>query len=159
MSVKRFIHAAGALTAGAAPGEATEKQRAKKARDWQDEAYQFVREHEELLEDEELDFITIAGLLDDSSRLLLEISNEIKAAGRRKGFPPKKMRRMMKGYDKLKEFCDRAFAIHEEKFGSPGGSEEEDLQGSVEERKIEELEKELREAGNNVIDARERFAM
>ena len=143
------------------PAEAVEKPRAPRQRDWQDEAYKFVQGHEELLEDEDLDFITSASLLNNATSLLLEISNEIKKTSALKGFKSNKMRRLIKGYDKLREFCDRAFAIHEEKFGLPERSEVEGTQEpkvSEEERKLRELQEERRMADNVVIDARERFA-
>jgi hypothetical protein len=55
------------------------------------------------------------------------------------------MRRLIKGYDKLKEFVDRAFAIHEAKFGLPESVEKE-------------LKEDQRIMDGVVIDARERFA-
>jgi hypothetical protein len=72
-----------------------------------------VEERKELLEDEDLDFITSANLLQESATLLREISSEIKTVSSMKGNRSKKMRRLIKGYDRLKEFVDRAFAIHE----------------------------------------------
>src|SRR5829696_2345257 len=99
--------------------ETTAAQEAAKERDWQDEAFKFVRGHEELLEDEDLDFITSANLLQESATLLRDISREIKKVNSMKGSRSKKMRRLIKGYEKLKGFVDRAFAVHETKFGLP----------------------------------------
>lgn len=144
--------------------ETTEAQEAVKKRNWQDEAFKFVEEHEELLEDEDLDFITSARLLKESTTLLREISSEIKTVSSMKGNRSKKMRRLIKGYERLKEFVDRAFAIHEAKFGLPespeveGGQEMEESEDS-EERKLKELKEEQREWDAVVIDARERFAI
>jgi hypothetical protein len=142
----------------------TEAQGAVKERNWQDEAFKFVEEHEELLEDENLDFITSANLLKESATLLREISSEIKTVSSMKGNRSKKMRRLIKGYEKLKEFVDRAFAIHEAKFGLPDSPEEEGAQEmeepeESEKRKLKELKEEQRVWEGVVIDARERFAM
>ena len=35
-----------------------------------------------------------------------------------KGFPPKKLRRMMKAFDKLKAFCERVLAFYDQRFGA-----------------------------------------
>ncbi len=142
----------------------TEAQGAAKERNWQDEAFKYVKEHEELLEDEDLDFITSANLLQESATLLREISSEIKTVNSMKGNRSKKMRRLIKGYDRLKEFVDRAFAIHEAKFGLPKSPEAEGAQEMEESeesevRKLKELKEEQRVWEGVVIDARERFAM
>ena len=142
----------------------TEAQGAAKERNWQDEAFKYVKEHEELLEDEDLDFITSANLLQESATLLREISSEIKTVNSMKGNRSKKMRRLIKGYDRLKEFVDRAFAIHEAKFGLPESPEAEGAQEMEESeesevRKLKELKEEQRVWEGVVIDARERFAM
>jgi hypothetical protein len=109
--------------------DADEQKSEPKKRDWQQQAFDFIKENESVIEDEDLDYIVSARVLGDASRLLLEISNEIKAASKKKNFPPARLKRMMKGYNKLKEFVDRAFAIHDEKFGLPepreGGEREE----------------------------------
>ena len=145
--------------------KSAEQQKAARQRNWQDEAFKFVRDHEELLQDEDLDFLTSANLLEESTTLLLKISNEIGRTSAMKGSRSNKMRRLIKGYDELKGFCDRAFAVHEQKFGLPQRSEAEDTREpeepkeSAEDRKLKELLEERRSADNNVIDARERFAM
>ncbi len=147
------------------PPEPTEEQEAEKQRNYQAEAFKFVEAHEELLEDEDLDFITSANLLEESTTLLREISGEIKKLSSMKGSRSKKMRRLIKAYEKLKEFCDRAFAIHERKFGLPERSEAEDTneleepEEPEEERKVKELKEEQAKLDSVVIDARERFAM
>jgi uncharacterized protein (DUF4415 family) len=143
--------------------ETSEAKQAAKERNWQDEAYKFVEEHNELLEDEDLDFITSANLLNESATLLRDISREIKAVNAMRGTRSNRMRRLIKGYDRLKEFVDRAFAIHEAKFGLPDSSEAEDAQETEEpeepeERKLRELKDEQEEWEADVIDARERFA-
>jgi regulator of sigma D len=35
-----------------------------------------------------------------------------------KGFPPKKLRRMMKAFDKLNAFCERVLAFYDQRFGA-----------------------------------------
>ena len=146
-----------------AAAETAVAQEAVKERNWQDEAFKFVEEHEGLLKDEDLDFITSANLLKESATLLREISSEIKTVSSMKGGRSKKMRRLIKGYDRLKEFVDRAFAFHEAEFGLPDNSEAEDTQEieepwESEERKLRELKEEQQELEDVVIYARERFA-
>src|SRR5947209_4699328 len=75
----------------------SEKQRTGKPRDWQAEAYAFVAENKELLEDPDLDSITLSRLAQNSASRLLELSKEIKSASAREGYPATQMRRMMKG--------------------------------------------------------------
>jgi uncharacterized protein (DUF4415 family) len=148
--------------------ETSADQAATKQRNWQDEAFKYVEEHEELLEDEDLDFITSANLLNESATLLRDISREIKRVNSMKGNRSKKMRRLVRGYDRLKEFVDRAFAFHDAKFGLPDSSEAEETQERAEpeeseERQLRELKGELKEEQQElepvVIDARKRFAM
>jgi hypothetical protein len=106
----------------ASAGATREKQDTKK-RDWQSEAYDFVKENQRIIEDKNLDFIVSSRLLKDATSLLLEISNEIKAASRRDKFPPARLNRMMKGYSKLEDFVTKAFEVHEAKFGLPKSTE------------------------------------
>ncbi len=115
---------AGRAEEDAAQDEAAAEQEAPKKRDWQQQAYDFVKEHEPIVEDDDLDFIVSSRILSDASSLLLRISNEIKAASAKEKFPAARLKRMLKGYDKLKEFIDRAFAVHEEKFGLPEPEED-----------------------------------
>ena len=143
--------------------ETPEAQGAAKERNWQDEAFKFVEAHDELLKDKDLNFITSANLLNESATLLRDISREIKAVSAMRGTRSNKMRRLIKGYDRLKEFVDRAFADHEAKFGLPDSSDAEDAQEAEEpeepeERKLRELKDEQEEWEADVIDARERFA-
>ena len=66
-----------------------------------------------------MDSLTTSRLASNSSSLLLELSGEIKEANRMKGFPPKKLRRMMmKAFDKLKAFCERVLAFYDQRFGA-----------------------------------------
>jgi hypothetical protein len=144
--------------------ETPEAQGAAKERNWQDEAFKFVEAHDELLKDEDLDFITSANLLKESTTLLREISREIQKVSSMKGSRSKKMHRLIKGYERLKGFVDRAFAVHEAKFGLPESPEVEGAPElgepgeSEEELKLKELKEEQQALDDVVIDARERFA-
>lgn len=80
--------------------------------------HEYTREHKDLLEEPDLDSITTSRLASNSSSLLLELSGEIKEANRMEGFPPKKLRRMMKAFDKLKAFCERVLAFYDQRFGA-----------------------------------------
>ena len=111
--------AAGQVADSQAPQRTDERQDEPKKRDWQQRAYDYVKENESIIEDEDLDFVVSSRLLKDATSLLLEISNEIKAANAKDKFPAVRLDRMVKGYNRLKEFCDRAFAVHEERFGLP----------------------------------------
>jgi len=108
-------------TGGAAeaqsPSEPTEKQKATKPRDWQSEAYAFAKENEELLEDPDLDSITLSRLAHNSTGRLVELSREINKASAREGFPATQLRRMMKGYEELKKLSERALELYAERFG------------------------------------------
>jgi hypothetical protein len=117
------ILAAGQIKESQASAGAAREGQAVKKRDWQSEAYAFVKENQRIIEDNNLDFIVSSRLLKDATGLLLEISNEIKAAGRRDKFPPVRLNRMMKGYNKLEEFVTKAFEAHEAKFGLPESTE------------------------------------
>ena len=156
--------------------ETSADQAATKQRNWQDEAFKYVEEHEELLEDEDLDFITSANLLNESATLLRDISREIKRVNSMKGSRSKKMRRLIRGYERLKGFVDKAFAVHEAKFGLPEspevggapevegapeleGPEESEEERKQEEQKLKKLKEEQQAWDDVVIDARERFAM
>src|SRR5215208_4057968 len=146
-----------------AAAETAVAQEAVKERNWQDEAFKFVEEHEGLLKDEDLDFITSANLLKESTTLLREISREIQKVSSMKGSRSKKMHRLIKGYERLKGFVDRAFAVHEAKFGLPESPEVEGAPelgepGESEELKLKELKEEQQALDDVVIDARERFA-
>lgn len=131
------------------PPETTEKQKAAKPRDWQAEAYAFVKENEELLEDPDLDSITLSRLAQNSANRLLEVSEEIKKSSAREGYPATQLRRMRKGYDHLLKFSQRALALYEEKFGK-GKLEEEGQQdhseGAAYRSVIEEAERILQES-------------
>jgi hypothetical protein len=140
------IFAASQMTENRASAGAVREKEATKQRDWQSEAYDFVRENQSVIEDEDLDYIVSARLLKDASGLLLEISNEIKAASRKEKFPPARLNRIMKGYKTLEEFVTKAFAVHEEKFGqlesneveSPEHNPDQENQGAAEQPKVRE---------------------
>lgn len=117
------IFAAGKMKESQASAGATREKQAIKKRDWQSEAYDFVKKNQRIIEDNNLDFIVSSRLLKDATSLLLEISNEIKVASRRDKFPPAGLNRMMKGYNKLDKFVMKAFDAHEAKFGLPESTE------------------------------------
>ncbi len=96
-----------------------------KPRDWQKEAFAFAKDNEELLEDPDIDPISLSRLARNSSSRLLELSGEIKKASAKQGYPATQLRRMMKGYGKLKEFTERALELYEERFGSEDSEEGE----------------------------------
>lgn len=136
----------------------------EKPRDWQKEAFAYVKENEELLGDPDIDSISLSRLANDSASRLLELSGEIKKASTRRDFPPVQMRRMMKGYERLKSFTERAIGLYGEKFPDLLEELDEELDepdaerrppGSEEQAKLKEA---LRTANSNVIDARDRFA-
>jgi uncharacterized protein (DUF4415 family) len=103
--------------------EPSDKKSKPKLRNWQSEAYAFVRENEALLDDPDLDQIPLSRLAQNSTSRLLELSKEIQKANRRPDFPATQLQRMMKGYHKLKEFSEKALTLYAEKFG------EEDFEG------------------------------
>lgn len=90
----------------------------QKPRDWLNEVHEYIKEHQDLLEDPELDSITNSRVASDSASMLKEISGEIRDKSRTKGFPPKKMRRLVKAYEKLKPFVERTIDLYHERFGT-----------------------------------------
>ena len=135
----------GALPTGENQEQRISEKIDQKRRDWLNDVHEYIKEHEDLLEEPDLDSITTSRLARNSSSLLLELSGEIKEASRKKGFPPNKLRRMMKAFDKLKAFCERVLAVYEERFRSEEHDEADDLEGSASSA-IEEAEKILRES-------------
>lgn len=108
----------GVLPANQVPEiESAETQKATKARDWQSWVYEFVNDNEELLEDPEIDSITLSRLAKNSSAPLLELSQEIKKASAKESYPAARLRRMLKGYDRLKKFTEAVLDLYAEKFG------------------------------------------
>lgn len=91
-----------------------------------------------MFDDEDLDSITSSRAIHNSTSLLLELSKEIRSASATKGYPPKKLRRMIKGFKRLEEFSSKALRLHKEKFGGLG----------------EDLESRQKEVENNVIPLR-----
>lgn len=107
------------------PFEAAGEDETAKPRDWQSWVYDFVKENQELLEDSDIDSITLSRLAKNASTPLLELSQEIRKASSKEGYPAARLRRMLKGYDKLKNFTEETLALHKEKFGEP----KEDAEG------------------------------
>jgi predicted DNA binding CopG/RHH family protein len=134
----------GALVTGQTQEQRFSDKRDQERRDWLDDVHEYIQEHEDLLEEPDLDSITTSRLASNSSSLLLELSGEIKEASRKTGFLPNKLQRM-KAFDKLKAFCERVLAFYEERFGAQEHDEADDLEESAYSA-IEEAEKILRES-------------
>jgi predicted DNA binding CopG/RHH family protein len=135
----------GALLTGQNQEQRFSDERDQKRRDWLNDVHEYIKEHKDLLEEPDLDSITTSRLASNSSSLLLELSGEIKKASSKKGFPPNKLRRMMKAFDKLKAFCERVLTFYDERFGAQEDNEADDLEESAY-NAIEEAEKILGEA-------------
>lgn len=134
----------GALVTGQTQEQRISDKSDQGRRDWLDDVHEYIQEHEDLLEEPDLDSITTSRLASNSSSLLLELSGEIKEASRKTGFLPNKLQRM-KAFDKLKAFCERVLAFYEERFGAQEHDEADDLEESAYSA-IEEAEKILRES-------------
>jgi predicted DNA binding CopG/RHH family protein len=135
----------GALLTGQNQEQRISDERDQKRRDWLNDVHEYIKEHKDLLEEPDLDSITTSRLASNSSSLLLELSGEIKKASSKKGFPPNKLRRMMKAFDKLKAFCERVLTFYDEQFGAQEDDEAGDLEESAYSA-IEEAEKILGES-------------
>lgn len=135
----------GALLTGQNQEQRISDERDQKRRDWLNDVHEYIKEHKDLLEEPDLDSITTSRLASNSSSLLLELSGEIKKASSKKGFPPNKLRRMMKAFDKLKAFCKRVLTFYDERFGAQEDDEADDLEESAYSA-IEEAEKILGES-------------
>jgi hypothetical protein len=68
-----------------------------------------------LLEDPDVDSITLSRLAKNASTPLLKLSQEIKRASATEDYPAARLRRMMKGYDRLLKFTEATLALYEEK--------------------------------------------
>lgn len=123
-----------------------EKQRVFRTRDWQAWAYSFALENEDLLTDPEVDSISLSRLAQNAASRLLEVSGEIKQAGAKQGFPATQLRRMVKGYERLKVLTERAIELYENKFGSEEPEGQADDPESVTRQVIQEAESILRRA-------------
>jgi predicted DNA binding CopG/RHH family protein len=128
----------GVLPVGQAPeAESGEERKAAKLRDWQQWVYDFEKGNKELLEDPDVDSITLSRLAKNASTPLLELSQEIKRASAKEDYPAARLRRMMKCYDRLLKFTEATLALYEEKFGAQiidiEGDETEDAYNVVRE--------------------------
>jgi hypothetical protein len=79
-----------------------------------------------LLEDPDVDSITLSRLAKNASTPSLELSQESNRASAKEGYPAARLRRMLKDYDRLLKFTEAALALYEEKFGAQG----EDAEGN-----------------------------
>lgn len=100
------------------PARPKEEREVPKPRDWQSWAYSFASENEELLTDPDIDPISLSRLAKNASGRLLELSGRIREASAKEGFPATQLRRMTKGYERLKALTERSLELYEEKFGS-----------------------------------------
>ena len=137
----------GVLPVGQAPeAESGEKRKAAKLVDWQQWVYDFEKENKELLEEQDIDSITLSLLAKNASTQLLELNQEIKRASAKEGYPAAQLRRMLKGHNRLLKFTEATLALYEEKFGAQiidiEGDETEDAYSVV--RETERIVDELR---------------
>jgi hypothetical protein len=158
----------GTLPAGQVPDAesveeppASEEQEPAKPREWQKWAFDFVKENEELLRDPDIDSITLSRLAKNASTPLLQLSQDINRASAKEGFPAARLRRMLKGYDRLKKFTEAALDLYTEKFGALEEDEEGEAQTDPDRSTpdVAEVRHNLEQAEGVVIDARDRFAM
>lgn len=124
----------GVISAGQIPevesaedsSEAAETLKTAKPRDWQSWVDDFVEKNEELLKDPDIDSITLSRLAKNSSTPLRELSQEIRKASAKEGYPAVQLRRMLKGYERLKKFTEETLALYEEKFDKLDETTEDD---------------------------------
>ena len=100
-------------------------QSAQKRRDWLNRVHDYLKEHEELLDDPELTSIATSRMASDSSTMLKQLGREINEASRKAGYPISRLNRMEKAFHRLKPFVVRVIETYEEKFGEA----EEDHEG------------------------------
>ncbi len=98
--------------------QAAEEQPTTKRRDRLNEVHEYIKEHEGLLDEPDLDSITNSRIASQSASMLKEISSEIREASRNKGFPVNKLRRLVKAYEKLKPFVERSIRLYQNRFGT-----------------------------------------
>jgi predicted DNA binding CopG/RHH family protein len=96
---------------------------AQKRSDWLNHVHDYLKEHEELLEDPELTSIATSRMASDSATMLKELGQEIGAASRKPEYPASRLHRMEKAFNKLEPFVVRVIETYKERFGM---DEEED---------------------------------
>lgn len=124
----------GVISAGQIPeaesaedsSEAAETLKTAKPWDWQSWVDDFVEKNEELLKDPDIDSITLSRLAKNSSTPLRELSQEIRKASAKESYPAVQLRRMLKGYERLKKFTEETLALYEEKFDKLDETTEDD---------------------------------
>lgn len=126
-----------------AAAEPAEPRDTTKPREWQSWAYDFTKENQALLEDPDVDPISLSRLAKNSSSRLLELSGEIKKASAKEDFPATQLRRMTKGYERLKALTEAAIELYEEKFGAEEFEDEDsdDSERDAVKRMLEEAER------------------
>jgi hypothetical protein len=98
----------------------------RRINDWLNRVHDYVREHNELLEDPELTSITTSRMASDSSAMLKELGQEINAASRKQGYPISKLHRMEKAFNKLEPFVVQVIETYKERFGMDEEDSEEE---------------------------------
>lgn len=88
--------------------------------------HDYVREHEKLLDDPELTSIATSRVASDSAAMLKQLSEEIKAASRKQGYPVSKLNRMEKAFHKLEPFVVRVIDTYKVRFGMDEEDSEEE---------------------------------
>lgn len=122
------------------------EQEALRPGDWQAWAYSFALENEELLTDPDVDSISLSRLAQNASSRLLELSGEIRQASAKQGFPATRLRRMVKGYERLKVLTTKTLELHENKFGTDKPEGQVDDSKSAARQVVQEAESILRGA-------------
>jgi predicted DNA binding CopG/RHH family protein len=110
-----------AATSKEAPGKAS-----RRINDWLNRVHDYVREHEKLLDDPELTSIATSRVASDSAAMLKQLSEEIKAASRKQGYPVSKLNRMEKAFHKLEPFVVRVIDTYKVRFGMDEEDSEEE---------------------------------
>lgn len=99
-------------------------QSAQKRRDWLNRVHDYLKEHEELLDDPELTSIATSRMASDSSAMLKQLGREINEASREAGYPISRLNRMEKAFHKLEPFVVRVIDTYKEKFGEAEENDE-----------------------------------
>jgi hypothetical protein len=124
----------GALSPGDAAesrsSAATEENASRKSKrrlnDWLNRVHDYVKKHENLLEDPELTSIATSRMASDSSAMLKQLGEEIGVASRTRGYPAAKLNRMEKAFNKLAPFVTRVIDTYKERFGMEEEDSEEE---------------------------------
>jgi predicted DNA binding CopG/RHH family protein len=106
--------------------EGNEAPSQSESRDWLNRVHDYLKEHQELLDEPELDSITTSRLASESASMLKELGNDINKASKKDKFPAAKLRRMVKAFNKLEPFPMLAISKYKERFGAEGTEDSPD---------------------------------